>query len=200
MIDYQTQFGGAKFTVKSLCDLALVAKSLGNHQLQLELTERSVDIKRDDAWSWTQYADALLCLQRPKEALAAYEQAEAFGADAVIKAGRAEALKALGRLDEALAAYDATVEEHPEDVVAKKGRAEALKALGRLDEALAAYDATVKEHPGDVVAKEGRAEALKALGRLDEALAAYDAIVKEHPGDVVAKSWTRGTVEDAWAV
>jgi tetratricopeptide (TPR) repeat protein len=110
----------------------------------------------------------------------------------VAKTGRAEVLKALGRLSEALAAYDAVSAEHPEDVVAKTGRAEVLKALGRLSEALAAYDAVSAEHPENVVARRGRAEVLKAFGKLDDALAAYDAVIAEHPEDVVAR---RGRAE-----
>ena len=97
-------------------------------------------------------------------------------------------LKTFNRLDEALAAYDAIIEEHPEDIVARSGRAEVLKKLNRLDEALAAYDAVIEAHPESVFAKNGRAEVLKALNRLDEALAAYDAIIEKHPEDIVAKS------------
>ena len=52
-----------------------------------------------------------------------------------------EVLRALNRLDEALAAYDAVIDAFPSNVVARNGRAEVLRALNRLDEALAAYDA-----------------------------------------------------------
>ncbi len=79
----------------------------------------------------------------------------------------------MGRLDEALAAYDRTVEAFPEKVDARTGRAETLRAMGRLDEALAAYDRTVEAFPENAVARNGRAETLRAMGRLDEALAAY---------------------------
>jgi predicted Zn-dependent protease len=97
-------------------------------------------------------------------------------------------LKALGKLDDALAAYDSIIADHPQDVIAKTGRADVLKALGRLDEALAAYDSVIADHPQNVVAKTGRAEVLKALGKLDDALAAYDSIIADHPQDVVAKN------------
>jgi tetratricopeptide (TPR) repeat protein len=106
----------------------------------------------------------------------------------VAKNGRAEVLKALGRLDEALQAYDAVIAEYPGNAVAKSGRAEVLKALGRLEESLQAYDAVIAKHPEHVVAKNGHAEVLKALGRLDEALQTYDAVIAEHPWDVVAKN------------
>ncbi|MDT5159319.1 MAG: hypothetical protein QOH51_3676 [Acidobacteriota bacterium] len=188
LVSYQLENGEPIHAVKSLCDLAIEAKALGIHSLQLDLTERAIQIAPDDGWSWAQYADALLKLQRPTEALKAYEQAESFGTGVVAKNGRAETLRSLGRLPEALAAYDDAVSEHPESVVAKRGRAEALKALGRLGDALAAYDAVLAENLGDVIAKNGRAETLRALGRLAEALAAYDDAVSEHPEDVVAKT------------
>jgi tetratricopeptide (TPR) repeat protein len=188
LIEYHMEYGGAEFAVKSLCDLAMAAKALGNHPLQLELTERCIDLQPSDAWSWTQHADALLQMQRPNEALAAYEQAIAFGEGVVAKNGRAEVLKALGRYDEALAAFNETVAEHPESVVTKTGRAEVLKALGRYDEALAAFNETVAEHPESVVTKTGRAEVLKALGKYDESLAAYNEVVEDYPEDVVARN------------
>jgi tetratricopeptide (TPR) repeat protein len=112
--------------------------------------------------------------------------------DVVAKTGRAETLRALGRLPEALTAYDDAIVAHPENVVAKTGRAETLRALGRLPEALAAYDDAIATHPEDVVAKSGRAETLRALGRLPEALAAYDEVVAAHPRNEVARNGRSG--------
>ena len=104
-----------------------------------------------------------------------------------------DALLGQGRLPEALAAYEATVRDFPENVVARTGKAEVLKALGRLPEALEAYEATVRDFPGDVVARSGMAEALKALGRLSEALAAYEAISHDFPENEIARNG-RGTL------
>ena len=188
VIDYQLKYAKPIHAAKTLCNLATEAKALGMHSLQLDLTERAIRIAPDDSWSWAQYADALLKLQRPAEALKAYEQAESFGAGAVAKAGKAETLRGLGRLHDALAAYESAIGEHPEDVVAKNGRAETLRVMGRHGEALAAYDATVADHPGDVVAKNGRAETLRAMGQLQEALAAYDSTLAEHPDRVDTKA------------
>jgi tetratricopeptide (TPR) repeat protein len=46
-------------------------------------------------------------------------------------------LRALGRLDEALAAYDRTVKEFPQNAVARNGQAVVLSDLGRHGEARA---------------------------------------------------------------
>jgi tetratricopeptide (TPR) repeat protein len=170
VIDYQLKNAKPIHAAKTLCNLATEAKALGNRPLQLELAERATDIVHDDGWSWAQYADALLKLQRPAEALTAYEQAASFGAGVVAKNGRAETLRALNRLPEALAAYDAAVTQHPEDVVAKTGRAETLRAMGRLKDALAAYDAVLANNPNDLVARNGRGGVFMALGLYDKAL------------------------------
>ena len=108
--------------------------------------------------------------------------------DATVPSANANLLMQSGRLAEALAAYDRTVEQFPDNAVARTGRAETLRALGRLAEALAAYDRTVEQFPEDAVARNGRAETLRALGRLAEALAAYDRTVEQFPDDVFARN------------
>jgi tetratricopeptide (TPR) repeat protein len=87
----------------------------------------------------------------------------------------------MGRLEEALAAYDAAVQQFPADPVPVNGRAETLRSMGRLEEALAAYDAAVEQFPWNPYPITGRAGTLRSMGRLEEALAAYDAAVLAHP-------------------
>jgi tetratricopeptide (TPR) repeat protein len=174
LVEYQQANGGAKFTVKSLCDLATEAKLMSNHRLQLELTERSINLEHDDAWSWAQYADALLNMGRPAEALEAYEQADAFGAGVVAKTGRAETLRALGRLNDALDAYDYAIAQHPEDTIAKNGRSCVLMALRRYEEALADLPneelCTLQDWMGYHI----RGMILLRMGQVDEALNVFE--------------------------
>jgi tetratricopeptide (TPR) repeat protein len=108
--------------------------------------------------------------------------------DVVFLNSKAEILKVQGRLQDALDAYDAVINAHPQDAVAQNGRAEVLKAQGRLHEALGAYETVINAHPQDVVAQTGRAEVLKAQGRLQDAIDAYDAVVKAHPQNAVAQN------------
>jgi tetratricopeptide (TPR) repeat protein len=185
---YQLRHGGPSFLVKSLCDLAMEAKSLGIRAFQLWLMERAVAIQGDDPWTLAQYADALLQAGRAAPALEAYKRSEEYGGGVVARNGRAAALGELGRLGEALEAYEATIEQHPEDAFARNGRAETLRKSGRLGEALETYEATIEQHPEDVVARNGRAETLRELGRLGEALEAYEATIEQHPEDVVTRS------------
>jgi tetratricopeptide (TPR) repeat protein len=85
--------------------------------------------------------------------------------------GRAEVLKAMNRLPEALDAYEAISAQFPTDVFARNGRAEVLKAMNRLPEALDAYEAISQIYGGDLIARNGRASVLLLMGRTEEALA-----------------------------
>ena len=161
----------SEYLAKSLCDLAMEAKELGMFDLQLELTERSVGEVPADAWSWTQYGDALLKMGKFDKALYAFKQSEDFGDSVVARNGRAEVLKAQGRLADALAAFDEVIAQHPEDVVAKSSRAEVLKAQGLFIESLAAYDEIMVRYSNNEVARNGRSCVLAAMGRFEEALA-----------------------------
>jgi tetratricopeptide (TPR) repeat protein len=188
LVTEQVSRGETKRASKSLCSLAKEAQDLGLLGFQLELTSSAVAVSPDDGWAWSQHGKALLNNGRTSEALKVYEEAISYGAGAAGKTGRAETLRSMGRLAEALAAYDLTVEEHPENVVAKTGRAETLRSMGRFAGALAAYDSTIAENPDDAVAKSGRAETLRSMGRFAEALAAHDSTIVQHPGDVFAKT------------
>jgi tetratricopeptide (TPR) repeat protein len=188
LVTYQLSHGGAEFAVKSLCDLAKEAQRRGILEAQVELTARAVALGPRDGWAWAQRGKALLDAHKLSEALEACDRAVSFFDDVAAQNGRAEVLKALGRFDDALKAYNQIRRKHPDNVVTKNGRAQVLKVLGRFVDALKAYDQIRSEHPDNVVAKTGRAEVLKALGRFDDALEAYNQTRREHPADVVAKS------------
>src|SRR6185503_4558589 len=98
-----------------------------------------------------------------------------------------DALLNMGRLDEALKAYE-QAGVFGVGLIAKKGQAEVLKAQGKFADALAALDEVIRQHPDDVVTKNGRAEVLKAQGKFADALAAFDEVIRQHPDDVVTKT------------
>ena len=101
---------------------------------------------------------------------------------------RGNALKGLGRLEEALASYDAALRLKPDYAQAHSNRGVALKALGRLEEAVAAYDAALRIKPDYAEAHSNRGNALKDLGRLEEALVSYDAALRIKPDYAQAHS------------
>jgi tetratricopeptide (TPR) repeat protein len=188
LLAYQERNSRPEHIAKSFCDLAQSAKDLGHPQLQLEWTQKAVDVAPGDGWSLTQLGDAYRCLGQWSDAQAAFGLAFQHGEVRVARNGQAEVFTGMGRLEDALREYESNVKEFPADVVARNGRAEVLKGMGRLEEALREYESIVKEFPADVFARTGRAEVLKGMGRLEDALREYESIAKEFQPDVVARN------------
>lgn len=161
--------------MKSLCNLAIKAKERGRHPLQLRLAEWAVDLSRHDLVAKSQYADALLCVGRTEEALAAYEDViRGFPAEAVPRCGRADVLLRLGRLPEALTAYDEVARQFPHDVVPRNGRADVLRRLGRYEEALALLPAAGMQGESDWIGFHIRGMTYLGQGKLAEAAGVFE--------------------------
>ncbi len=189
LVEYQLPLDHrGEYTSKSLCDLAMEAKSLELHELQLALALRAVEVRYEDGWAWAQVGDASLILNRFDLALTAYEHASEFDGGSIGRTGLAHVLLRMGRLEDALAAHNDVVSDFPTNVFAQNGRAEVLKSLGRFDDALAAYNDVVRDFPTNVVAQTGRAELIKSMERLDDALAAYNDVVRDFPTNVIAQN------------
>lgn len=101
-------------------------------------------------------------------ALAQYEDAAASelnGFEAIPVVGKAQCLEAMGRTDEALAAFDAFVEANPKSyltLTAQLGGARCLAAKGDKDGALKRL-AALKEAAGDDELSKARIDATEAL-------------------------------------
>jgi tetratricopeptide (TPR) repeat protein len=148
-------------------------------------------------WSQTQFRPALALYTLAERAARAVDRREQV-AGALMNRGNA--LRSLGRLEEAVAAYDDSIalyralveQEHRRELRndlarALMNRGSALADLGRLEEAVAAYDESIaiyralveQEHRRELrnelaAALMNRGIALRDLGRLEEAVAAYD--------------------------
>ena len=88
--------------------------------------------------------------------------------------GRGTVLLQLGRLEEALASYDAAIGLHRDAQDAHSNRGIALTALGRAPDALASFDRAIAIRPNYPEAFVGRGNALRELNRPDEAIDSYD--------------------------
>ncbi len=114
-------------------------------------------------------------LRRPQAALACFEaalQADPRHAGALFNWGNA--LRVLGRLDEAITRYDAALALQPAFAEALNNRGVALRRLGRLREALDSFTRLAALQPRRADAQVQLAQLLQALGRDDDALAAYE--------------------------
>lgn len=127
-------------------------------------------------------ADGFLRAGQPDAALGAVQAGGAAALNhpvGLILTGHA--LLALGRLPDAVKAFQAATERAARDPDARYGLALALQQSRRLDEALAAYDQTLKLRPDFPVAALNRAVLLLQSGRPAEALAACDRLLSRHP-------------------
>lgn len=91
------------------------------------------------------------------------------------------ALRDLGRFDEAVTAYRAALGLNPRDANTQNNFGVALKRMGRPEEALAAYRAALDLNPRFSMAHSNLGNALQDLGRHEEAVAAYRAALDANP-------------------
>ena len=178
---------------KSLCDLAQFAKECGSPQLQLTFARRATDEAPEDAWAHATLGDSYRGVGKYQEALDAFQKCVVFGDHHAGNLGRAEVLKDLGQIDEALEVLEFCVREFPEDSIAANSIAAALADLGRFNEALDAYDKLLEDDPYNLVTRNGRAQVLRELGRLPEALHELNTIVRDYPTEIIP-SFTRAEV------
>ena len=94
---------------------------------------------------------------------------------------RGLAFRAEGRLDAALASFDAAIARNPFYAQAFNVRGGILHALKRFDEALVSFDKAIGLKPHDASAFSNRGITLTALGRLEAALASYDRAIALDP-------------------
>jgi predicted O-linked N-acetylglucosamine transferase (SPINDLY family) len=106
---------------------------------------------------------------------------------------RGNALRKLGRYDEALLSYDRALALRPDYHAAHYNRSNVLLELDRPDEAVASLDRVLAGNPNDAEALTVRGNALLELGRPEEALASYDRALTLAP-NALAALYNRGNV------
>jgi TPR repeat/Tetratricopeptide repeat len=94
---------------------------------------------------------------------------------------RANALRIVGRLEEALAGYDRAIERNAECAHAYCNRGVVLQSLGRREAALQSYDRTIALDPTDVMVHYNRALLMQDCSRWDEAVRSYDRAIELDP-------------------
>jgi len=94
---------------------------------------------------------------------------------------RGNALKELGRFDEAFESFDRAIAIKPDFAEAYSNRGVALEELGRLDEALANFDEAIRFDANYAAAHYNRGNTLREMERFDEALASFDQALAIRP-------------------
>lgn len=137
------------------------------------------------------YASLLLQQGEHARALALYQQLLPLApseAAASIHGNMGVALKALGRLDEALGQYEQALILRPEWADAWNNRGNALREMGSVDAALESYEKTISYKPDYFQAHLNRAALLRAALRWDEALAGFDRALALEPENIECRS------------
>lgn len=93
-------------------------------------------------------------------------------------------LTELGRMEEALQAYDSAIALKPDYAWAWARRGRTLRVLGRYQEALSCYDHALEIQPQYAFAWNGKGIVLERMGRLEQALACYEKAAEINPADV----------------
>jgi protein O-GlcNAc transferase len=95
-------------------------------------------------------------------------------------------LQALGRHEDAVAAYDQAIRLQPDHFESHCGRGLAQHRRRNLDAALASYGDAVALRPEDLHARLQRGVVLSELGRHQEALGVYDEVLAKAPDHIAA--------------
>jgi len=148
---------------------------MAHHRQALGLAPGSADAHRN-------LADLLLSLDRPDEAIGAYERALAIKPDAAdVCSNFANALQQLGRLTEAVAAYERALAIRPNYAEARNNLGKTLLELDRNAEAIAQFEQVLASNPASAEAQNNIGIALQALGQLEAATRAYEKAVTLAP-------------------
>lgn len=125
-----------------------------------------------------------LARQVGRDDLAVHFLTRATAGDAGGRAHRdlGHALKSLGRLDEALASYDAALSRDPDLADAHLGRGSIHQERGNLEEAAASLERASSLRPDLADAHFNLGVVSQALGRLEQAVGAYGRLVALRPG------------------
>ena len=108
----------------------------------------------------------------------------------------ANAYQDAGRLDEAIALHEQTLEDstrilgpdHPDTLISRNNLAGAYDNAGRLDDAIPLYEQTLEDrtrilgpdHPDTLISRNNLAGAYRDAGRLDEAIALHEQTLEDH--------------------
>lgn len=105
---------------------------------------------------------------------------------------RGAALERLGRVEEAIEAYDAALSIKPDHVEALHNRGVALKACKRNEDALSSFDQALQHNPKFYPSLRGKTDILMALERFDEAIETATkaiAVTSDDPGPLADRAF-----------
>ena len=182
---------------QNLGDVLLKEGRLGPAMERYEAVLRVVPDFQD---AYNKLGSALGALGRYDEAVARLRQGLALGENPEIRHNLGYAHHRQGRLDEAIAEYEAALRLSPHHALALAHLAAALDASGRSAEAAPLLERALAQRPDDVEARRLLAVTLVRQDRIEEAVRAYGELLRRDPADLdalVNVAWIRATHADA---
>jgi protein O-GlcNAc transferase len=159
-----------------------VYRDLGRIEDCLADLDRLAVVPEWRALAWYNRGFTLVVARRWTQAVEAFDRLLAVRPNAPrALALRSNALRELGRLNEALADSERAIALDPNHSMAFFNRGATLLALGRRQEALAALNRAMELDPGNIPARSCRAVVLHLLERLQEALADAKRVLAVRP-------------------
>jgi tetratricopeptide (TPR) repeat protein len=185
---------------------------LGRFDEAITAASNAIEIDSNCRQAWLEKAEALCKLERYEEALIAFEQHFNVTLDhARCRPAKGDCWNAYGvtlahlnRYEDALAAVDKAIEDHPDDRHSLAGRAIYLSHLERYQEALIATEKALGKDPDNAVVWAHQGVALSNLGRYSEAVLAFDHCIeickrtKETMPQGVVNWWNAAKVKTAY--
>lgn len=186
LVEGQRKSSSPEHVAKSLCDLAMFCRQVGDVDRFLLYSHRATQEAPSDGWAYVQVGNAHIAKLEFSRAMEAFEKAYAFGEERASMLGRVEALKYLGQKELAIETLDECIRRFPNDPVAQNSSASLLAYFGRLTESLAAYDDLAQSPFAGAYVFGGRASVLADLCRFEEAIHDQDlAITFTELNDVI---------------
>ena len=181
-----------------LSNLGIALKQGGRLNEALQVFDKAIQLKPDDAQAWIRLANMLGALDRKAEALLAYQrvfQLDPRRWDAAYQCGLLlreaerfeEALSFFDRCDECLAEVLRTGALAPSDIVSRNNIGIALLNLDRPEEALQWSDKALALDPNSVEVLFNKAVALRELCRFEEASEVYDHLQAVDPDNATSE-------------
>jgi tetratricopeptide (TPR) repeat protein len=165
-----------------LATLGAALTKLGRQEEALQVFDKAVQLKPDDADLWRHMGNALLEAGRSGDALLCFQHAVELNltdADAAYKAG--VLLKEEGRLDEALVYLDRSADARPDYAPTFAMRGFVRASLNKHQQAIGDYELAIRLDPQHAEAYSNLGNAFRTLGQSERALVWYDRSLELEP-------------------
>ena len=158
-----------------LSTLGTALLRLGRREEALQVFDKAVQLKPDDADLWSQFGNVLVDADRSGDALLCFQHALGLDprhGEAAFRAG--VILNNSRRFDEALTVLDRSAEVRPDHAPTFATRGLVLARLTKYEQAISDYERAIGLNPNDADACANLGNALRALGRPESALDWYE--------------------------